>query len=86
MHTVLWGMLALTAVYIALRPQHEPLDVDDEDEWGPAALGWGAGLLALFVATVLIAGSVNGEKTMRSAEMKWPQWSFRDGPPPANRK
>ena len=86
MHTVLWVMLALMALYIALRTQHEPLDVDDEDEWGSAALGWGAGLLALLVITVIAAGSVNGEKTMRSAEMKWPQWSFRDGPPPANRK
>ena len=59
---------------------------DDEDEWGHAALGWGTGLLALLVITVIAAGSVNGEKTMKSAEMKWPQWSFRDGPPPANRK
>ena len=37
----------------------------------------------LRMPNLLLAGAINGEETMKSAEMRWPTWSFRDGPPPA---
>jgi uncharacterized membrane protein len=82
MHSVFWVLLALMVGYIALRRGHDAMHNDDEDSWWPVAAGWSAALLLVFIATLGIASKVNGEKTMRSAEMRWPQWSWRDGTPP----
>lgn len=83
MHAVFWVLLVFMTVYIALRRVHDELETsDDGDSWWPTAAAWSTALLLLFAATLAIASMTNGEATMRSAEMRWPQWSWRDGTPP----
>jgi peptidoglycan/LPS O-acetylase OafA/YrhL len=77
-----WFLLVAMVVYIAVRRQHESIDNDGEDTWWPVAARWGIGLVCIFLFTLAVASKTNGELTMQSAEMRWPEWSHSDGSPP----
>ncbi len=81
MHFVFWIMLALMLLYAAVWKPRDVTDSDDAAEhinWGK----WAAGALGAFVLIIVLAVFVNGEETMASANMRWPQWSWREGEPP----
>ncbi|MBI2422676.1 MAG: hypothetical protein HYV27_07590 [Candidatus Hydrogenedentes bacterium] len=79
---IFWLFFILMGVYAAWRREHEAIDTDDEDAWLPMVARWAGALVIVFTATLVLAGAINGEETMKSAEMRWPTWSFRDGTPP----
>ena len=88
MHFVFWVLFGLMVLYVAVQAVlRGPRDVAD----GGAAAGpfhwrrWVVGALASYVIVVLLAGFVNGEQTMKSANTRWPVWSWRDGPPSGTR-
>lgn len=85
MHTVFWGLLGgmlLLAAYIETVGRTLTAIVAD-DALRPVAWGrWLAGSVAVYVLIVALAGIVNGEETMKSANMRFPIWSWRDGAPP----
>ncbi len=81
MHTVFWvlyGMMVLTALTLRFREVTEPDEVALESNWRK----WVAGAVVAFVLVVFLAGFVNGEKTMRNANTRWPIWSWSQGPFP----
>ncbi|RUL85921.1 hypothetical protein [Tautonia sociabilis] len=83
MHHVFWVLLALMVIYAAIaRPS--PSEVPEAAEGGPrfAWRRWIVGTLAAFAMIVALAGAINGEATMASANTRWPAWSWRDGPFP----
>jgi hypothetical protein len=83
MHNVFWvlfGLMALYALIARPRPAAEPSDAEPEPPfpWGR----WVLGSAAAFALVVVLAGRVNGEKTMATANTRWPVWSWSDGPFP----
>lgn len=83
MHNVFWvlfGLMALYALIARPRPAAEPSDAGPEPPfpWGR----WVLGSAAAFALVVILAGRVNGEKTMATANTRWPVWSWSDGPFP----
>ena len=86
MHVVFWVLFGLMALYVAFA-RNKPVKVDAEAssdvvERPPNTLAWltaAAGVLAL---TVFAAGFVNGERTMQSANTRWPIWAWTHGPFP----
>ena len=83
MHNVFWvlfGLMALYALIARPRPAAEPSDAGPEPPfpWGR----WVLGSVAAFALVVVLAGRVNGEKTMVTANTRWPVWSWSDGPFP----
>lgn len=86
MHSVFWVLLGLMALYAALvrpRPAVEPAETEGECPRLPISYALGAvgGVLALGLV-ILAAGAVNGEETMKSANTRWPAWTWKDGPFP----
>jgi hypothetical protein len=47
-------------------------------------LRWIAATAVALALIVVVAGFVNGEQTMRSANTRWPRWTWADGPFPGN--
>jgi hypothetical protein len=45
-------------------------------------LAWVAGTVAALALVVFLAGYVNNDKTMATANTRWPVWAWRDGPFP----
>ena len=41
-----------------------------------------AGAAAAMVLVILLAGYVNNDKTMKTANTRWPEWSWSQGPFP----
>lgn len=84
MHTVFWVMFGLMAGYVAFaRPR--PAETSGpavEDEPRTRWLVWIVASMAAFAVILILAGWINGEATMRSANTRWPLWSWRDGPFP----
>lgn len=85
MHFVFWVLLSGMAAYAVLfRPSN---DMDPEEKWQKVPwLRWLATGLAVYVFILVAAFFVNGEKTMASANTRFPLWSWRDGPFPGNVK
>ncbi len=85
MHTVFWVLFGLMAAYAVtsplLRPKPSAADSQAADVPVPWPQ-WVAIAAACFVGIVLAAGFVNGEETMRSANTRWPVWSWSEGPFP----
>jgi hypothetical protein len=78
MHFVFWVIYGLMIAYavFARRPAvTDPDDVAERVNWRR----WIAGSLAVYGLTIFLAGFVNGEKTMASANTRFPIWSWRDG-------
>ena len=85
MHTVFWVMFGLMVLYAVIarpRPTTVPLGTDEGAEPRFHWLGWLAGGVVALALIVLAAGFVNNEKTMPSANTRWPAWTWRDGPFP----
>ena len=86
MHNVFWVMFGLMALYAAVaRPR--PVDRAGGDGHAEQArrfpwAGWIAGTIAALALVILLAGFINGPKTMASANTRWPVWQWRDGPFP----
>lgn len=82
MHNVFWVWWALMALY-ALLPRPEPVaetaeTIDTRTAW----LLWLGGALAALALAIVAAGFVNGEVTMKSANTRWPLWTWSQGPFP----
>jgi hypothetical protein len=84
MHNTFWVMFGLMVVYAALA---RPGRVAPPAEAGPetseprfAWAGWLAGAAAALAVVIFLAGFVNGERTMRTANTRWPAWSWQEGP------
>jgi hypothetical protein len=85
MHHVFWGMFVLMCLYAILARPHpvvEPEDGDRAPDRRFAWAGWLAGALVGLVLLVLLAGYVNNDKTMATANTRWPRWSWSEGPFP----
>ncbi|MEW4567387.1 hypothetical protein AB1L88_05915 [Tautonia sp. JC769] len=85
MHTVFWVLLALMAGY-ALFARPGPVETaeagqDDRDARFPWGAWIGLGVVGMLVI-LLSASAINGDATMSSANTRWPDWSWRDGPFP----
>src|SRR5690606_23742026 len=85
MHTVFWVLFGLMAAYVIISPLFRPKPSADESPIADVPVSWprwvgAAG--ACFAGIVLAAGFVNGEETMRSANTRWPIWSWPEGPFP----
>jgi uncharacterized membrane protein len=79
MHFVFWVMLALMALYAAFG-KREPI-ADAAAPESPPWRRWLAASAATFAFIILLASFINGEKTMTTAETRFPLWSWRSGPP-----
>ncbi len=84
-HTVFWGMLASMALFAlafeTIWPRREVVDADEATERIPG-IRWGLATALTFAAIIGCASFTNGDITMKTAEMRWPLWSWRDGHPP----
>jgi hypothetical protein len=88
MHSVFWLLFAGMALYVIatsfIRP--EPIEdpplsavsVEPPVPW----LRWLVSSGVALAAIVFVAGFVNGEATMRSANTRWPVWAWTEGPFP----
>ena len=78
MHSVFWVIYALMILYaiFAKRP-----DLTDSDEVAESVnwRRWVGGALVVYLFIIIMSGFVNGEKTMASANTRFPLWSWRDG-------
>lgn len=81
MHNVFWILFGAMVLYAAVwnqRPSTDPDASADRLPWRKCLVG---GVVA-FALIVGLTGLVNGEKSMRSANTRWPIWSRSDGPFP----
>ena len=85
MHHVFWILFILMLVYAALaRPRAVTLESGAEAEnalrfvW----VAWLAGAAVILGLVVVLAGHVNNEKTMATANTRWPVWAWPQGPFP----
>ncbi|WP_169980956.1 hypothetical protein [Tautonia rosea] len=85
MHTVFWVMLALMIGYVGFARPNSVMnhrhDTEGDRERFPW-FGWIATGILGMALIVFLAGFINGETTMGSANTRWPDWSWRDGPFP----
>ena len=81
MHFVFWILYALMIAYAIWGKRRDVTDPDEVAErvnWRK----WVAGAVAVYLFIIVMAGFVNGERTMASANTRWPLWSWRQGLPP----
>jgi hypothetical protein len=89
MHNVFWLMFVLMMLYAGLALPHPVAESEDEDTprkarlFSIGSLVTGAAALA---GIIWLAGFVNGEKTMATANTRWPVWSWSDGHFPGRAK
>lgn len=81
MHTVFWVLFGLMVV-MTLTLRFREVTVADEVALESNWRRWAAGLVVTYVLVVFLAGFVNGEKTMKSANTRWPIWAWSQGPFP----
>jgi hypothetical protein len=85
MHNVFWGMFVSMCVYAIFarpRPVIEVETAHDASEAGFAWARWLAGAIAALALIIFLAGYVNNDRTMATANTRWPVWSWHDGPFP----
>jgi hypothetical protein len=85
MHHVFWVLFAFMALYaLVARPQPVKKPSDDVDRGEPRFRWerWMAGAAAGLVLVIYLAGYVNNDTTMATANTRWPIWSWSDGPFP----
>jgi hypothetical protein len=84
MHNVFWVMFGLMVLYVAVRPRPAAgLEGTSDGEARRFAWAqWIGGAMAALALVIVLAGFINGESTMISANTRWPVWSWRDGPFP----
>lgn len=81
MHFIFWVLFSLMLVYAVVRGRHEPLTEKKEHfkevHWKP----WCAAAGVCMLIALILSAVVNGEKTMASANTRFPVWSWNDPPP-----
>jgi hypothetical protein len=85
MHYTFWVMFVLMLLYAFLaRPRPVEMAVSSSVKPEPpfTVLGWLLAAVAALVIVVFLAGYVNNEKTMATANTRWPVWAWPDGPFP----
>ena len=88
MHPILCGMFVLMVLYVAIsRPARGmSIEVAPEPSSVPeprfAWAGWLAGSVVALGGIIALAGLVNGEQTMATANTRWPVWAWPQGPFP----
>ena len=85
MHHVFWVMFGLMLLYAFFsRPQPVEMAMGSSDVPEPrlAVLGWLAATVAAVGIVIFLASFVNNEKTMATANTRWPVWAWPDGPFP----
>jgi len=78
MHSVFWVIYALMILYAVFGKRPDLTDSDEVAEsinWRR----WVGGALVVYLFIIIMSGFVNGEKTMASANTRFPLWSWRDG-------
>jgi len=83
MHFVFWvlyGSMVLIALLWRFRDLTEPEEASEKVRWGR----WALGGICVYLLIIVLAGFINGEETMKSANTRFPLWSWRDGPIPGN--
>ena len=83
MHHVFWVLFGLMVAYAAIarpRPVEEPAVVEPEPRFRWEA--WIAGAVVCLGLVIYAAGYVNGDRTMTSANTRWPLWTWTQGPFP----
>jgi hypothetical protein len=76
-HTAYWGLFLFLVGYVVLaRPGQ--LTVAYPIRWSRLAIG----AVAAFGLIVVLASFTNGDQTMRSANTRWPVWTWSQGPFP----
>lgn len=82
MHTVMWWMWAAMVLYACytLYAPLAPHTAPDETTESLAWRRWVPAAAAAFAFAVFLAGFTNGEKTMQSANTRFPIWSWTEGP------
>ncbi len=85
MHHVFWAMFALMAIYaLVARPrpvEAAPSELEQSEPRFPFER-WLIGAAMAIALVIFLAGKVNNEKTMGTANTRWPQWSWNQGPFP----
>lgn len=90
MHNVFWILFGLMFLYVCVKTP-TPVDAESSaDEYADGAeevpVGAMAGWLTFGVVglalVIYLAGFVNGERTMRGANTRWPIWNWSQGPFP----
>jgi hypothetical protein len=84
MHHVLWAMFGLMVLYAAFARPRPAEAVDSTSEARPAVMiaGWMAGAATCLALLIFAAGYINGPATMKSANTRWPLWTWSQGPFP----
>ncbi len=77
MHFVFWVMFALMLLFALLYPRSERTLPDEEVE-RVAWKKWITGGIAVYIVILILSAFVNGEETMKSANTRFPIWSWRD--------
>jgi hypothetical protein len=87
MHNVFWIIFVLMIFYVVSARNH-PLDEaepETDEPRMPTLVGWLGWIITPAAAlglVIYLAGFVNNEKTMASANTRWPVWSWNQGPFP----
>ena len=83
--TFYWVLFLFMVTYVIVQslqsgPEDSSEGIDDATEFNT----WMVPILcvASFLLCVAVTSKVNGEQTMKTAETRWPHWSWRDGPFP----
>jgi hypothetical protein len=82
MHSVFWLIFGLMVVYAVLVRPHPAAAVAEGAGPRFRPIAWVAGAAVVLAAVIALAGLVNGAATMRSANTRWPEWSWSSGPFP----
>jgi hypothetical protein len=89
MHTLFWVLWGLMVLYVVVSPVFRPAPAKERAEGEPEPSfpypAWFAGTAVSLAAFIVIAGFVNGEQTMKSANTRWPRWVWTDGPFPRDK-
>jgi hypothetical protein len=79
MHNVFWVLFGLMVLYSAVWSKRDVTDPDAEADRVPWRR-WVVGGLVAYALTVALTGLVNGERSMKSANTRWPIWAWTQGP------
>ncbi len=86
MHNVFWVLFGLMVLYVvgtsALRLRPATERAAGESEPSVPWLRWLTGAALGLALIIFAAGFINGEETMKSANTRWPRWSWSEGPFP----
>lgn len=82
MHFVFWILFGLMVVYVIARGRHDPIVEPESRMLRVPWKRWSAAALGVYLFIIVASAWVNDEKTMASANMRFPQWSWTDGTPP----